>query len=72
MKETDRISLVVYDTNVELAFGLTKMTVQNRERAKRYVSSIVAGTCTNLYGGLIKGNIWKNSQCCKFVFVFAF
>ena len=55
MKECDRISLVTYDTNVNLDFSLMKMDKQNRERAKSFVNSIRDGSSTNLSGGLLKG-----------------
>ena len=55
VKDTDRISLVTYDTQVELVFGLMKMEKQNKERAKTFVQSLHTGSSTNLCGGLIKG-----------------
>ncbi len=55
MKDTDRLSLVVYDTNVTLLFGLMKMNKENKEKARTFVSSIHDGTTTNLFGGLRKG-----------------
>ena len=55
VKDTDRISLVVYDTNVELVFGLMKMTEENRKKARAFVSSIKDGSSTNLCGGLLAG-----------------
>ncbi len=60
VKDTDRISLVVYDTNVTLVFGLMKMNEENRERARAYVSSIREGSTTNLSGGLFKGKVYSN------------
>ena len=57
MKESDRFSLIVYDANVELVFGLMNMTEKNRAKAKGCVSSIREGSTTNLYGGLVKGNL---------------
>lgn len=55
VKECDRISLVTYDSDVELVFGLMKMDKENRMRAKTFVESIVDGSSTNLCGGLLKG-----------------
>jgi len=55
VKDTDRISLVVYDSNVEVVFGLMKMTKENRKKATAFVSSIKDGSSTNLCGGLLKG-----------------
>lgn len=55
VKDSDRISLVTYDTHVELVFGLMKMDKQNKERAKTIIQSINDGSSTNLCGGLLKG-----------------
>lgn len=55
MKECDRFSLVTYDTNVELVFGLMKMEKDSKDRAKSFVESIHDGSSTNLCGGLLKG-----------------
>lgn len=55
MKECDRMSLVTYDSYVQLVFGLMKMDKANKERSKTFVESIVDGSSTNLSGGLIKG-----------------
>ena len=57
VKECDRMSLVTYDTNVQLVFGLMKMDKANKQRSKSFVESIVDGSSTNLAGGLIKGNV---------------
>lgn len=51
------MSLVTYDTNVQLVFGLMKMDKANKQRSKSFVESIVDGSSTNLAGGLIKGNV---------------
>lgn len=50
------MSLVTYDTYVQLVFGLTKMDKANKERSKSFVESIVDGSSTNLSGGLFKGD----------------
>lgn len=55
MKEDDRMSLVTYDSDVSLVFGLIKMDKANKERAKSFVEAIHDGSCTNLCGGLLKG-----------------
>lgn len=55
VKECDRISLVTYDTEVELVFGLMKMDKPSKERARAFVESIRDGSSTNLCGGLLKG-----------------
>ena len=49
------MSLVTYDTYVELVFSLTRMDKINKEKARSNVNSIVDGSSTNLSGGLIKG-----------------
>lgn len=49
------MSLVTYDSYVQLVFGLMKMDKANKERSKAFVQSIVDGSSTNLSGGLIKG-----------------
>ena len=51
------MSLVTYDSYVQLVFGLMKMDKANKERCKSTVESIVDGSSTNLCGGLIKGNL---------------
>ena len=56
VKECDRMSLVTYDTHVKLVFGLTKMDETSKKRSKSFVQSIVDGSCTNLSGGLLKGD----------------
>ena len=61
VKDCDRISLVTYDTQVELVFGLMKMNKQNKERAKSFVESIRDGSSTNLCGGLLKGKSYDRS-----------
>ena len=49
------MSLVTYDSYVQLVFALMKMDKANKERSKAFVQSIVDGSSTNLCGGLIKG-----------------
>lgn len=55
VKEGDRMSLVTYDSYVNLVFGLTKMDKVNKEKAKSFVEAIRDGSSTNLCGGLLKG-----------------
>eukprot|EP00731_Ephydatia_muelleri_P001023 Em0001g1023a len=55
LKECDRFSLVTYDTNVYLKFGMIKMTQDNKAIATSTVEAIRAGSSTNLCGGLLKG-----------------
>ena len=49
------MSLVTYDSYVNLVFGLTKMDKVNKEKAKSFVKAIRDGSSTNLCGGLLKG-----------------
>jgi len=55
LNDKDRLSLVTYDTNVYLDFGLKKMNKDNKEDALRIIKNISDGSCTNLCGGLLKG-----------------
>ena len=55
VKECDRLSLVTYDTQVYLDFGLTAMDKTNKERTKHTIQNLRDGSCTNLCGGLMKG-----------------
>eukprot|EP00731_Ephydatia_muelleri_P001021 Em0001g1021a len=55
LKECDRFSLVTYDSDVYLKFGLIKMTQDNKARATSTVEAIIDGSSTNLCGGLLKG-----------------
>ncbi len=55
MKSGDRLSLVVYDSCVDLIFELMNMTTENKRRAKTSVATIRIDSSTNLSGGLIKG-----------------
>ena len=52
---TDRLSVVAYDSDVEVKFELMQMTEANKTYAKSLVATIYQGSCTNLCGGLIKG-----------------
>ena len=55
VKECDRLSLVTYDTQVYLDFGLTAMNRANKDRTKAVIGKLREGSCTNLCGGLMKG-----------------
>ena len=55
VKECDRLSVVTYDTYVNLVFGLMKMNHDNKDKARAFVNSIQVGSSTNLCGGLLKG-----------------
>ena len=55
MKDDDRLSVVTYDTNVHLDFGLMKMTKENKENCLTKIRNITDGSRTNLSGGLLKG-----------------
>ena len=57
MKECDRLSLVTYDTNVTLEFGLTSITKANKDQTKLLIQSIKDGSDTNLCGGLMEGEV---------------
>ena len=49
------MSLVTYDTYVQVVFKLTRMDKSNKDRVKTFIQSIVDGSSTNLSGGLLKG-----------------
>ena len=55
MKDCDRLSLVTYDTNVRVQFGLTKMDDEQKEKTKTAVKALQSGSSTNLSGGLFEG-----------------
>jgi Mg-chelatase subunit ChlD len=55
LKECDRLSLVTYDTQVYVDFGLTAMDRSSKDRTKAMISKLEQGSCTNLCGGLVKG-----------------
>ena len=55
VKECDRFSLVTYDSNVYLKFGLIKMTPDNKTIAETTIEAMRDGSSTNLCGGLLKG-----------------
>jgi len=55
LREEDRLSVVTYDTNVHLDFGLMKMSKENKELCLDKIQQIRDGSTTNLSGGLLKG-----------------
>lgn len=55
VNEKDRFSVVTYDTNVYIDFGLQVMTADNKKDALHEIKNIQSGSCTNLCGGLLKG-----------------
>ena len=67
VKDTDRLSVVTYDTNVKVDFGLTTMNQENKDRSKVTVKAIRDGSSTNLCGGLLKGMKIKQINDCHYV-----
>ena len=66
LKSCDRLSLVLYDTEVSLEFPLIPMTKENKEFTKFKVEKIIQRGATNLCGGLLKGMeqiILRDSEC---------
>eukprot|EP00118_Oscarella_pearsei_P016617 m.160683 g.160683 ORF g.160683 m.160683 type:complete len:582 (+) comp38777_c0_seq15:74-1819(+) len=57
LKETDRLGLVTYDTNVYNDFPLTVMDRSGRKKAHAAIGKIHDGSSTNLCGGLERGLI---------------
>eukprot|EP01147_Barroeca_monosierra_P010933 gene10933-3007_t len=55
LTQNDRLSLVSYDSNIQLAFPLTKMDSSGKKFAEDAIAALHAGSCTNLSGGLFKG-----------------
>ena len=49
------MSVVTYDTQVDLDFGLRNMEEEGKKIALEKIKSIQSGTMTNLSGGLMKG-----------------
>ena len=65
VKETDRLSVVTYDTYVYVNFALMQMNKANKKEAKALVDSIRSGSMTNLCGGLLKGTLYIFVAVCK-------
>ncbi len=55
VKESDRLSVITYDTHVYVDFGLITMNKENKAKCSQKVQSIRDGSSTNLSGGLLKG-----------------
>ena len=55
LREEDRLSVVSFDSNVTDHVAGQSMTREGRERAKRLLESLEAGSCTNLSGGWFRG-----------------
>jgi len=55
LKSNDRLSVVTYDTQVNLDFGLRNMDKEGKDFALEKIKSIQSGSMTNLSGGLMKG-----------------
>ncbi len=55
LSEDDRLSLVAYDDNVEVATPLTKMTKEGKQLSRAALSQIKDRGSTNLSGGLFQG-----------------
>jgi len=55
MKEKDMFGMVSYDSLVREDVPLSNLTSANVVQAQKAIQSLVAGSCTNLSGGLFKG-----------------
>ena len=55
VKSNDRLSVVTYDTQVNLDFALRNMDREGKGFALEKIKSIQSGSMTNLSGGLMKG-----------------
>ena len=55
VKSSDRLSVVTYDSNVNVNFELMQMNEDKKTYARSLVASIMEGSSTNLCGGLLKG-----------------
>lgn len=53
--EKDRLSLITFETEVELVFNLINMTDEKKSDALMKIKDIHTKNCTNLSGGLFKG-----------------
>ena len=54
----DRFSLVTYDTRAIVNFELACMTEERKAKARASIQAMEVGTCTNLCGGLVKGEVY--------------
>ncbi|EGD81075.1 hypothetical protein PTSG_11020 [Salpingoeca rosetta] len=55
LSQTDHMGLVVYHSDVSVAFPLTRMDAEGKRTATAALSTLRAQRCTNLSGGLFKG-----------------
>jgi hypothetical protein len=55
LKESDRLSLVTYDTNVTTDIPLGAMTAKAKDSATVIIKKLTSGSATNLSGGLLEG-----------------
>ena len=53
----DRFSLVTYDARAIVNFELARMTEERKAEARSSIQAMEVGTCTNLCGGLVKGEV---------------
>ena len=61
LKSIDRLSIVIYDNEVEELVSLVNITQKNRDEIEAKIKRIHARGNTNLSGGLLKGiNIMRN------------
>ena len=54
LKKTDRITIITFDSDVEVLIKMLYTTPENKERVKTAIRSIRAGSQTNLSGGLFE------------------
>jgi len=55
LKEMDKLSLVLFDSDISTVLTSRLMDADGKEEAKRLISQIYPGSCTNLCGGVLQG-----------------
>eukprot|EP00732_Lithocolla_globosa_P004086 Lithocolla_globosa_v1_NODE_3572_length_1634_cov_15.932869.p1 type:complete len:453 gc:universal NODE_3572_length_1634_cov_15.932869:1362-4(-) len=55
LDSNDQLGIVCYDTHVVTTCSLQKMDADAKQKTKKKVDDIKAGSCTNLSGGLLRG-----------------
>lgn len=55
MRPSDRIAIVLFDNKIEVPFGFTMLTDNNREKVLKFVETIDKRNSTNIYDAIIKG-----------------
>ena len=55
MSKKDKLAIVEYDSSVNTTLPLTNMDEVGKQKANTIAKAIVAGTCTNMSGGLSAG-----------------